>query len=129
MTDLLGCVPILVYELLNGFTVDETRVREMIDGRLYFFLFSLKIFKLGMLPRLFVFASIVYQKIDSYIPHVKRIRFENTMATVALTMIFILTCHWFACIWIGFRSDQGSSEVYSYIPIDTTDLTAQEIIT
>ena len=60
MTDLLGCVPILVYELLNGFTVDETRVREMIDGRLYFFLFSLKIFKLGMLPRLFVFASIVY---------------------------------------------------------------------
>ena len=42
-------------------------------------------------------------------------------------MIFLITNHWFACIWIGFRSDQGSSYIASFIPIDTTDLTPREV--
>ena len=54
--DLLACVPILVYELLHGFTVDEQRVRKMISSQLYFFCFALKICKIGMLSRLTVFA-------------------------------------------------------------------------
>ena len=43
-------------------------------------------------------------------------------------MIFLILTHWFACIWIGFRSDQGSPLIASFIPLDTIKLTPSEIM-
>ena len=126
--DLLACAPILIYELSNGFTTDEARVRQMIDNRLYFLLFALKIFKIGMLTRITVFTSIIAQRIDQYIPHVKRTIFLNIAEGSRILMIFLILTHWFACIWIGFRSDQGTPFIASFIPLDTSDLTPKEII-
>ena len=125
--DLLACVPILIYELLHGFTVDEQRVRKMISSQLYFFCFALKICKIGMLSRLTVFASIIAQRLDQLIPHVNRTLFSNIAEGSPLLVIFCITTHWFACIWIGFRSDQGSSSIASFIPLDTTKLSPKEI--
>ena len=118
----------MIYELLNGFTNKEERVREMIDGNLYFFLFLLKIFKLGMISRIQLFWNIVVQRIDQYVPHVKRINFLNIVDGLKLTLIFLLTMHWFACIWIGFRSDQNSSFIASYIPLDTFDMRPRDVL-
>ena len=54
--------------------------------------------------------------------------YQNLWEGLRLSMIFLAITHWFSCFWIGFRSEQGSEYIASYIPLNTIKLNPTEIL-
>ena len=102
--DIMACLPILVFEMKHGFTTNEEEVRELIDSNIYFILFLLKIFKLGMLMRIDSVIQNITTRIEDVLPHVNKTLFVNVVRTIRVTLLFLLWSHWYACGWIAFRS-------------------------
>ena len=50
--DFLACVPVLTYELLNGFTTDVGEKEEQIETNAYTVFIFFKLFKILMLSRI-----------------------------------------------------------------------------
>jgi hypothetical protein len=117
--DILACLPIFVYEAMNGFTTDLSVKEEAIDHSLYQILAAFKIFKLFMVLRIFSTLELIENVLkDIFI--FEKIFIENMMNYVKVLIELILLIHLAACIWI-FVSFANDTWDYFVIVRDNDD--------
>ena len=105
--DCLACIPVLVYEAVDGFSTKDDVVQDHIDSTQYKVFWGFKIFKFLMLSRILASLNFIETLMkDRFVE--QSFTVENFMGYLRAAGEFIIMIHLFSCGWlfVGQMEDQ-----------------------